>query len=665
MDTMTPFLLALGLESIINFMYVALGLGLVIFFHELGHFAVAKWCDVYVERFSIGFGPVIWSFKRGETEYALSAVPFGGYVKMLGQDDIDPSQLSSEEIAQDPRSYSAKSVPQRMAIISAGVIMNIITGLMFFAIAFNFGVDSPPSVLGAVNAESPAWIAGMRTGDRIEELNGKPISEWGDIKLGVALSSGDVTVKGVHNDGTPFDFSITPDESGTVRVLGVGQPQGLRLVTPQLESDKPTFAGMSADEAGFKPGDLIRQVEDVELTTFADMQDLLARRRAETLTFYVEREGEQDLVPLKVGANPFRTLGLRMDIGPVSAIVNDSPAAKSGLQVGDKITQIDGREVGKTINPLRVPDVLADLAGTEIEIEVLRQDDSGGRTRKTILITPEDRPGWIERPSNVDIPLSAPAIGIAFNVIPLVLEVADDSAARKEGIEVGQSIRKFELLPEPGTESNESDRKIEAEFSEETHNWAFAFWMMQKFPERRIRLTVGGSAGERVVEFEPESLQASTDWFLPTRGIALEILMAERKADNFWHATQMGVSHTENTIVQIYLTLRSLIRGDVSPKELHGPVGIATVAYQVAEQGLAKLMLFLGFLSINLAVLNFLPIPVLDGGHMVFLTWEAVTRKRPSERVLVAATYAGMMFVLSLMVFVLYLDIFVHWLGGE
>jgi len=103
----------------VQILYAAIGLGLVIFFHELGHFAVAKWCNVFVERFSIGFGPILWSFKKGETEYALSAIPFGGYVKMLGQDDMDPSQLTAEEIALDPRSYSAKNVPQRMAIISA------------------------------------------------------------------------------------------------------------------------------------------------------------------------------------------------------------------------------------------------------------------------------------------------------------------------------------------------------------------------------------------------------------------------------------------------------------------------------------------------------------------------------------------------------------------
>jgi len=107
------------------------------------------------------------------------------------------------------------------------------------------------------------------------------------------------------------------------------------------------------------------------------------------------------------------------------------------------------------------------------------------------------------------------------------------------------------------------------------------------------------------------------------------------------------------------------VRRDLSYKELHGPLGIATVAYSVAQQGLPELLLFLGFLSVNLAVLNFLPIPVLDGGHMIFLIWEGITRKRPSERVLIAATYFGMAFVLCLMMLVLYLDIFEHKIIGN
>ncbi len=169
-------LAAISLGGIGKTLSVVLGLGMVIFFHELGHFAVAKWCDVHVERFSIGIGPIIWSRQKGETEYALSALPFGGYVKMLGQDDMDPNQMTSDEIAENERSYSAKKVWQRMAIISAGVIMNVITGFMFFAIAYRFGVVELVPMVGNVHAGSPAWEAGIRDGDMIRSINGESMT---------------------------------------------------------------------------------------------------------------------------------------------------------------------------------------------------------------------------------------------------------------------------------------------------------------------------------------------------------------------------------------------------------------------------------------------------------------------------------------------------------
>ena len=164
-----------------------------------------------------------------------------------------------------------------------------------------------------------------------------------------------------------------------------------------------------------------------------------------------------------------------------------------------------------------------------------------------------------------------------------------------------------------------------------------------------------------VVELEPTRDPNGTSFF-PDRGFILRDEGITQKADSVGAALTMAAHHSSNKMLEVYLTLRSLLRGDLSVKELHGPIGIAQVAHDVVSQGLTPMLLFLGFLSINLAVLNFLPIPVLDGGHMVFLCWEAVTRKRPSERVLIGATYCGMAFVLGLMVLVIYLDLFVH--GG-
>jgi regulator of sigma E protease len=115
---------------------VALGLGFVIFIHELGHFALAKWADVKVDKFSIGFGPTLVGFQWGETYYSLSIIPLGGFVKMLGENPTEDGQ----EAQSDPRSYLNKTVGARMGIISAGVIMNLITGFFFFFFAYRFGL---------------------------------------------------------------------------------------------------------------------------------------------------------------------------------------------------------------------------------------------------------------------------------------------------------------------------------------------------------------------------------------------------------------------------------------------------------------------------------------------------------------------------------------------
>ena len=128
-----------------NILKVAVGLGFVIFIHELGHFLLAKWNGVKVEKFSIGFGPTILGFRRGETEYVLAAIPLGGFVKMLGEGPEDEQNKTT-----DPRAYPNKSVGARMAIISAGVVMNILLGLASFVYAYGQGMDAIPAKVGAV-----------------------------------------------------------------------------------------------------------------------------------------------------------------------------------------------------------------------------------------------------------------------------------------------------------------------------------------------------------------------------------------------------------------------------------------------------------------------------------------------------------------------------------
>jgi regulator of sigma E protease len=175
-------------------------------------------------------------------------------------------------------------------------------------------------------------------------------------------------------------------------------------------------------------------------------------------------------------------------------------------------------------------------------------------------------------------------------------------------------------------------------------------------PDAKVTLKFKGDAKQ----YEIKPVPSKEEWYIAQRGIFLQPQSQLLIADTWGDAFKMGVYQTQNTGLDIYMTLRNLISRDLSPQNLSGPVGIAKAAYAVSKQGIPQLLMFLGLLSINLAILNFLPIPVLDGGHMVFLIWEGVTRRKPSEKVLIAASYVGMAFVLGLMLFVLYLDFFVH-----
>ncbi len=668
----------LALDLFANFasiLYVALGLGLVIFFHELGHFAVAKWCDVNVERFSIGFGPIIWRYKRGETEYALSAIPFGGYVKMLGQDDMDPSQMSSEEIAADPRSYSAKTVRQRMAIISAGVIMNIITAMMFFAIAFKFGYNTSPPTVGHVVTAMPAFEQGVQRGYRIKQINDREIRTFSDILRATALSSGPLNISGVDGNDQPFSLVIAPnkdDRKGDTRPrIGIApslSPKIWRHETMQkfvYERGRP--AGNASPE--LQNGDLITRVNGRDIESFVDLVKAMSDFRSEEVILTVQRTAEKKseeakTVTVTLKPQPYRETGLRLEIGKIVAVAKGSPADKAGIRMGDKITQViaggQARQLATDIDPLRLPEELRKLAGEEIEIEVKREGAGGGSETITLKLTPQDKTNWLPSGIMPTEPTAADSIGVAYSVLPQVIQVIPDSPADKAGIQSNDKIESVLLtFPDDYELESQQTKEIKIEFDDKLTDWSYIHWVIQVQPLRQIKLTVSrGGEDQRTVDLAPVK---SEDWFTASdRGLRLEPANRLLVADNTIEAMQMGINYTHNAALDIYLTLRSLFSGRLSAKELHGPIGIAEVAYKFSQQGLPDLCLFLGLLSVNLAVLNFLPIPVLDGGHMVFLIWEAVTRKKPNARVLMAAQVVGFVFVVSLMVFVLYLDIFVH-----
>lgn len=157
--------------------------GLLIFVHELGHFTVAKWADVKVFEFSLGMGPKIFSFTKGETDYSLRLFPIGGFVRMAGENGADEEdENNKDDFVEDERSLNNKSIPVRMAVLSAGSFMNLVLGAVLFVGLFMFiGIPSNETVIGKVLTGRPAAQAGLMAGDKIIEVNGKKIAAWQDL----------------------------------------------------------------------------------------------------------------------------------------------------------------------------------------------------------------------------------------------------------------------------------------------------------------------------------------------------------------------------------------------------------------------------------------------------------------------------------------------------
>ena len=232
----------------------------------------------------------------------------------------------------------------------------------------------------------------------------------------------------------------------------------------------------------------------------------------------------------------------------------------------------------------------------------------------------------------------------------LPISVEPGSPADKAGIRPTDRIEAVQILSDEG-----SSQPLPLKGDDEK-NWPYAFWLMQQYPTAKVELTLSGAdkSAERVVELTPPK---DRSWPLPMRGLSFQPLTKERKTASLLAAARLGVYETWDSMTQVYLMLRRMFSGQISPKALGGPISIFAAAGSSAQRGIADLLFFLALFSANLAVLNFLPIPVLDGGHMVFLLWEAVRGKPADERAMIVANYVGLAMILSLMLYVVVLDV--------
>jgi regulator of sigma E protease len=297
---------------------------------------------------------------------------------------------------------------------------------------------------------------------------------------------------------------------------------------------------------------------------------------------------------------------------------------------------------------MRLPDELADRAGGPVEVTVARSEGGKPEEELTLAVTPEAQGGWDET-LVPDEPVDVPALGLAYEVIPTIAAVRPGSPADRARLKPGESITGV-TLSAPRAAGAPAEKPLSRKLDGKEAAWPWIFQLAQS--GYRIDLAIAGRATPVALTPEPVA-----GWFSPMRGLQFDTLQRPLPPLGFVQAVRRGLDETTDTIQSVYAMFRNLFAGLISPKALGGPLMIADIASRSARSGLVSFLQFLGILSLNLAVINFLPVPPLDGGQMVFLVAEKLRGRPLPERAMNTGMIVGLVLVLGLMGFVLLQDV--------
>ncbi len=308
------------LQTLLAF-FVALGSLIVI--HELGHYWVARWCGVKVLRFSVGMGKIVWSRRFGpdQTEWAISALPLGGYVKMLDSREQDLGALSEPDLK---REFTRQSVWRRIAIVAAGPLANFLLAIALFAGLYMHGVAEPSSRLGPAAAASAAESAGLRRGDLVTAVNGEAVAAWSELRWQViqaALDKQGVQLQ-VERPGSGH-LSVTLPAAALAGLDLDGDVLGQAGIT--LARPAPVLgqvpAGGAAARAGLRPGDLILAVDGKPMADGPAFVDAVRAAPGKTLRVALRRAGAD----LELALTPDAEAGAGVTVGKIKAEVAQQP----------------------------------------------------------------------------------------------------------------------------------------------------------------------------------------------------------------------------------------------------------------------------------------------------------------------------------------------------
>ncbi len=504
-----------------------IALGFLIFIHELGHFLAAKRAGIKVNTFSIGFGPRIVGFKRGETKYKISWLPFGGYVQMEGE---NPSEQTGAE-----GEFASASLGKRAFVVIAGPAVNLLFGLLAYWFVFGVGLNADAvrfynvftgqSIdktqegvqIGWFADDGPAAVGGVMSGDTIVSVNGYRISNWATFSQEIQLNPEKELELVVQRDGNLKTLIVVPE--------AVSNPRG---------------------EYG-------------------------------------------------------RLNVLKQDDVIVAEIDEGSLAAQEGIKVGDQIDTINGEKIYSV--PYFVPGIWQPESDWLIKkYQTIYENINQNRDSLNLGIRRGDDTLSFQLPVQLQ----------------MKVDVEKNSTAQKAGIKTGDILATFNGKV-VDSKSLHSELKAIGDNS-------VTLGLIREGVEKTVTLSPAD-----VTKPDVEGTFYGLKWNPSLSGMILNAPEIPTQKYNLFSAFGKGLETTWLTCTAITRILKRLLNGEVSPNQLSGPIGIVHITSETAKVGLTSVLFFIGFISINLAIVNLLPIPIADGGHLLFFAMEKI-RGRPVPR---------------------------------